>query len=158
MISRGISIHEAHSKDHHVHPDVPADSTSKSLLRLPFYFPLFPAERQHRPYSTLRLISKSHTLPLGRENNLKASSKQHALELMLQEIPGVTPSGSVGIAEEWKSFRRLMEGFERKAGDEGVGSARILLEGCKVGPICLLSATTGRLADRFMASIDRSDT
>ncbi|KAH8078270.1 hypothetical protein HD553DRAFT_146203 [Filobasidium floriforme] len=82
-----------------------------------------------RPY---KLISKSHTLPLGRENNLKASSKQHALELMLQEIPGVTPSGSVGIAEEWKSFRRLMEGFEKKAREEGVGSARILLEGCKV--------------------------
>jgi hypothetical protein len=69
---------------------------------------------------------------------------------MLQEIPGVTPSGSVGIAEEWKSFRRIMEGFERKAGDEGVGSARILLEGCKVSPNRLLSTPTGRLADRFL--------
>jgi hypothetical protein len=58
---------------------------------------------------------------------------------MLQEIPGVTPSGSVGIAEEWKSFRRLMEGFEKKAGDEEVGSARILLEGCKVSPNRFLS-------------------
>jgi hypothetical protein len=151
MISRGISIHEAHPKDHHVHPDVPADSTSKSLLCLPFYFPLFPAERQHRPYSTLRLISKSHTLPLGRENNLKASSKQHALELMLQEIPGVTPSGSVGIAEEWKSFRRLMEGFERKAGDEGVGSARILLEGCKVSSNRPITVSIERSADRFVS-------
>lgn len=58
---------------------------------------------------------------------------------MLQEIPGVTPSGSVGIAEEWKFFRRLMEGFEKKAAEGGVGSAKVLLEGCKVGPNCLLS-------------------
>jgi hypothetical protein len=51
----------------------------------------------------------------------------------------VTPSGSVGIAEEWKSFRRLMEGFEEKAAEGWAGSARILLEGCKVSPKCLLS-------------------
>lgn len=77
---------------------------------------------------------------------------------MLQEIPGVTPSGSVGIAEEWKSFRRLMEGFEKKAGDTGVGSARILLEGCKVGPNCPITVPIERSADRFVSWIDRSDT
>lgn len=80
-----------------------------------------------------RLISKSHTLSLGRENHLKASSKQHALELILQEIPGVTPSGSVGIAEEWKSFKRLMMGFEQRENEEGLASGKVLLEGCKVG-------------------------
>jgi hypothetical protein len=70
---------------------------------------------------------------------------------MLQEIPGVTPSGSVGIAEEWKSFRKLMEGFERKAGDEGVGSARILLEGCKVSSNRPITVPIERSADRFVS-------
>jgi len=93
---------------------------------------------------TCRLISKSHTLPLGRENHLKGSSKQHALELMLQEIPGVTPSGSVGIAEEWKSFRRLMQGFEQKEKEEGIGKGKVLLEGCKVGLLALFCSQPHR--------------
>lgn len=32
---------------------------------------------------------------------------------MLEEVTGVTESGAEGIAEQWKSFRNLMEAYER---------------------------------------------
>jgi hypothetical protein len=56
---------------------------------------------------------------------------------MLEEVTGVTESGAEGIADQWKSFRTLMEGFERlerrKArGEIGQKEVEGMLAGCVV--------------------------
>ena len=59
---------------------------------------------------------------------------------MLEEVTGVTESGAEGIADQWRSFRTLMEGFEklerRKArGEVSQKDVEGMLSGCVV---CLL--------------------
>lgn len=78
------------------------------------------------------MIQKSLAAFGSRDNARKGTSRQDTLELMLQEITGVTASGAVGISTQWEgSFRKLMEGFER-AEKEGQGREKTMLENCTV--------------------------
>jgi hypothetical protein len=40
---------------------------------------------------------------------------------MLQQIPLITSSGASGVAEHYKSFKELMEAFEKAERDEARG-------------------------------------
>lgn len=56
---------------------------------------------------------------------------------MLEEITGVTESGAEGIAEQWKSFRNLMEAYERmerrkEKGEIGQKDIEHMLANCVV--------------------------
>jgi hypothetical protein len=51
---------------------------------------------------------------------------------MLQEIPGVTPSGAIGIAHKYKSFAGLMSEFKRVEREEGKERARGMVADCQV--------------------------
>lgn len=77
-----------------------------------------------RPY---KLLAKSHLPPT--EPRRKASSTTDALEAMLQEVQGITPSAAAGIAAEYPNFSTLMRAFERA---ERRGDAETLLAECEI--------------------------
>lgn len=61
-----------------------------------------------RPY---KLLQKAHLAPT--DGIRKGSTPTGTLELMLQEIPGITPSAAKGIAADYPTFRDLQRAFER---------------------------------------------
>ncbi|GHJ88659.1 hypothetical protein NliqN6_5060 [Naganishia liquefaciens] len=63
-----------------------------------------------RPY---RHIQNSHLPFSTRDMPRKGDGPMDTFKKMLQEVTGVTESGAEGIADQWRSFRTLMEGFEQ---------------------------------------------
>jgi len=66
-----------------------------------------------------KLLSKSH-LPFSAPDVRKVAEPREALELMLQEVQGLTSSAASGISEEHPSFRAMMRAYEaaeRRGGD-----------------------------------------
>lgn len=51
---------------------------------------------------------------------------------MLQEVQGITPSASMGIASEYPTFKELMEAFEKAERRGGVERAEGMLQDCEV--------------------------
>lgn len=82
-----------------------------------------------RPY---KLISKSHLNFAPTEGSKKALQPTAVLELMLQEVQGITPSAAAGITEKYPTFRRLMEAFEMEEQRGGVERAEMMLQFCEV--------------------------
>ncbi|KIR63608.1 crossover junction endonuclease EME1 [Cryptococcus bacillisporus CA1873] len=82
-----------------------------------------------RPY---KLISKSHLNFAPAEGSKKALQPTAVLELMLQEVHGITPSAAAGITEKYPTFRRLMEAFEMEEQRGGVERAEVMLQFCEV--------------------------
>ncbi|KAL0243838.1 hypothetical protein I308_105100 [Cryptococcus tetragattii IND107] len=82
-----------------------------------------------RPY---KLISKSHLNFAPAEGSKKALQTTAVLELMLQEVQGITPSAAAGITEKYPTFRRLMEAFEMEEQRGGVERAEMMLQFCEV--------------------------
>lgn len=82
-----------------------------------------------RPY---KLISKSHLNFAPAEGSKKALQPTAVLELMLQEVQGITPSAAAGITEKYPTFRRLMEAFEMEEQRGGVERAEMMLQFCEV--------------------------
>jgi len=76
-----------------------------------------------------KLLSKSHLSFAPVEAKRKASSTTDALELMLQEVQGITQSAAAGIAAEYPTFAELMRAFEKA---ERKGAAEVLLADCEV--------------------------
>lgn len=98
--------------------------SSSSLFAYLYLSPHRHIQNSHLPFST-RDLPKKGDGPFG------------AFKQMLEEVTGVTESGAEGIADQWKSFRTLMEGFERlerrKArGEIGQKEVEGMLAGCVV--------------------------
>ncbi|ODN97220.1 hypothetical protein I350_08200 [Cryptococcus amylolentus CBS 6273] len=86
-----------------------------------------------RPY---KLISKSHLAFAPQDGQKKALESTAVLELMLQEVQGVTTSAAAGIAAEYPTFRDLMEAFEEaEEGPRGKSGAEAMLANCKVATL-----------------------
>lgn len=75
---------------------------------------------------------------------------------MLQEIPGVTPSGAIGIAHKYKSFAGLMSEFRRVEREEGKETARGMVADCQVR--LSFSFTFSRLCLRVSGNITTGKT
>ena len=60
-----------------------------------------------------RHIQNSHLPFSTRDMPRKGDGPMDTFKKMLQEVTGVTESGAEGIADQWRSFRTLMEGFEQ---------------------------------------------
>ncbi|WVO18391.1 hypothetical protein L204_106107 [Cryptococcus depauperatus] len=82
-----------------------------------------------RPY---KLLSKSHLSFAPADGQKKALQPTAVLELMLQEIQGITPSAAAGIAEVYPTFKKLMEAYEREEQKSGSKGAVMMLECCEV--------------------------
>ncbi|EAL18234.1 hypothetical protein CNBK2520 [Cryptococcus deneoformans B-3501A] len=82
-----------------------------------------------RPY---KLIAKSHLNFAPAEGSRKALQPTAVLELMLQEVQGITPSAAAGITEKYPTFRRLMEAFEMEEQRGGIERAEMMLQYCEV--------------------------
>ncbi|WVW81889.1 hypothetical protein I302_103888 [Kwoniella bestiolae CBS 10118] len=82
-----------------------------------------------RPY---KLISKSHLNFCPTDGIKKGSNPTETFELMLQEVQGITPSASMGIASEYPTFRGLMESFEKAERRGGVERAEGMLQDCQI--------------------------
>ncbi|WVQ62597.1 uncharacterized protein L199_000743 [Kwoniella botswanensis] len=82
-----------------------------------------------RPY---KLISKSHLAFCPTDGIRKGSNPTETLELMLQEVQGITPSASMGIASEYPTFKELMEAFEKAERRGGVERAEGMLQDCEI--------------------------
>ena len=95
-----------------------------------------------RPY---KLLHKS--LPLASVGR-KGSTPTDTFELMLQEVPGITPSAAKGISQEYPSFRDLQRAFERAERD---GTATFLLAECRVSTLKNGTAS-GRKVGKALAS------
>lgn len=98
--------------------------TTSTLLFTPFPSHI---QNSHLPFST-------------RDMPKKGDGPMDTFKKMLEEVTGVTESGAEGIADQWRSFRTLMEGFEklerRKArGEVSQKDVEGMLSGCVV---CLL--------------------
>ncbi|TYJ54898.1 hypothetical protein B9479_004406 [Cryptococcus floricola] len=86
-----------------------------------------------RPY---KLISKSHLAFSPQDGQKKALESTAVLELMLQEVQGVTSSAAAGIAAEYPTFRDLMGAFEEaEEGPRGKSGAEAMLANCKVATL-----------------------
>ncbi|EIW68055.1 hypothetical protein TREMEDRAFT_15378, partial [Tremella mesenterica DSM 1558] len=81
-----------------------------------------------RPY---KLISKSHLNFCPPDGIRKSSEPVGILELMLQQVQGITPSAAAGIAVEYPTFRHLMRAYDR-AERRGMSEAEGLLKDCEV--------------------------
>lgn len=82
-----------------------------------------------RPY---KLVSKSHLNFAPAEGTKKALQPTAVLELMLQEVQGITASAAAGITEKYPTFRRLMEAFEMEEQRGGMERAEMMLQYCEV--------------------------
>ncbi|WWC66778.1 uncharacterized protein I206_100683 [Kwoniella pini CBS 10737] len=82
-----------------------------------------------RPY---KLISKSHLNFCPTDGIRKSTNPTETFELMLQEVTGITPSASMGIASEYPTFRDLMESFEKAERRGGVERAEGMLADCEI--------------------------
>ncbi|KAK6905307.1 hypothetical protein I203_106130 [Kwoniella mangroviensis CBS 8507] len=82
-----------------------------------------------RPY---KLISKSHLAFCPTDGIKKGSKPTETFELMLQEVQGITPSASMGIASEYSTFKELMEAFEKAERRGGVERAEGMLQDCEI--------------------------
>lgn len=82
-----------------------------------------------RPY---KLVSKSHLNFAPAEGTRKALQPTAVLELMLQEVQGITASAAAGITEKYPTFRRLMEAFEMEEQRGGMERAEMMLQYCEV--------------------------
>jgi crossover junction endonuclease EME1 len=78
------------------------------------------------------MLSKSHLTFAPADGKRKAASTSDALELMLQEIQGITPSAASGIASEYTTFADLMRAFEKSEQRGGAARAEAMLEECQV--------------------------
>ncbi|WVQ80257.1 hypothetical protein IAT38_002362 [Cryptococcus sp. DSM 104549] len=79
-----------------------------------------------------KLLSKSHLNFCATDGIRKGSTPTSILELMLQEVQGITPSASQGIAAEYPTFRDLMESFEEAERRGGAPRGEAMLEDCQV--------------------------
>ncbi|CAK9779691.1 hypothetical protein CC85DRAFT_296353 [Cutaneotrichosporon oleaginosum] len=82
------------------------------------------ADVAFRPYKKL---TKSHLAFAPPEGQKKGTEPGEVLELMLQEVPGLTTSAALGVSRNYPSLRSLMEAYE----DDGDGAT--LLAGSSVG-------------------------
>jgi crossover junction endonuclease EME1 len=80
-----------------------------------------------------KLLSKSHLSFAEGEPKRKASSMTDALELMLQEVQGITSSAAAGITAIYPTFAELMLAFERAERRGGIEKAENMLADCEVG-------------------------
>ncbi|WWD22481.1 hypothetical protein CI109_106974 [Kwoniella shandongensis] len=82
-----------------------------------------------RPY---KLISKSHLNFCPTDGIKKGGNPTEVFELMLQEVQGITPSAAVGIAEEYPTFKDLMEAFEDAERRGGAAKGELMLQDCEI--------------------------
>jgi crossover junction endonuclease EME1 len=94
------------------------------------------ADVAFRPYKRL---TKSHLAFAAPEGQRKGAEPGPVLELMLQEVPGLTAAAALGVSRCYGSLRGLMEGYE---GDDDGAS---LLAGCAVGNLATGVATNRTL-------------
>ena len=87
-----------------------------------------------------KLLDKSHLPFAPPEHPRKATTSTDALELMLQEVIGITPSAASGIAAVHPTFADLMEAFEYAEGRGGVARAEAMLADCDVCRNVLIQA------------------
>jgi crossover junction endonuclease EME1 len=83
-----------------------------------------------RPY---KLLQKAHLAFCPADGVRKGTTPVSTFELMLQEVPGITPSAAAGIAAEYSSLHDLMLAFERAERKAGAGKGEELLQDCQVG-------------------------
>jgi crossover junction endonuclease EME1 len=98
-----------------------------------------------RPY---KLLQKAHLSFAPADGVRKGSTPTDTFELMLQEVPGITPSAAKGISQEYPSFRDLQRAFERAERD---GTATFLLAECRVSTLRNGTAS-GRKVGKALAS------
>ncbi|KAJ9097729.1 hypothetical protein QFC21_004767 [Naganishia friedmannii] len=82
-------------------------------------------------------IQNSHLPFSTRDVPKKGDGPFSTFKLILEEITGVTESGAEGIAEQWKSFRNLMEAYEhmerrKQKGEIGQKEIEHMLSTCVV--------------------------
>ncbi|ORY34205.1 hypothetical protein BCR39DRAFT_516748 [Naematelia encephala] len=82
-----------------------------------------------RPY---KLLAKSHLNFAPPDKPRKAASPTDALEMMLQEVQGITPSAASGIAAQYPNFAELMRAFERAERKGGAERGEGLLADCEI--------------------------
>lgn len=73
-------------------------------------------------------LTKSHLAFSAPDQLAKGEQPFEALELMLQEVPGITQSAAVGVTACYPSLRELMEAYEEVEEEAGP----TMLEGCPV--------------------------
>lgn len=78
-----------------------------------------------------KLLSKSHLPFSAPDHPRKATEPAEALELMLQEVQGLTWSAAGSIADRFPSFRGLMEAYEDAEAEGGSGAEEMVV-GCEV--------------------------
>lgn len=79
-----------------------------------------------------KLLSKSHLTFAPNEPRRKATSPTDALELMLQEVQGLTSSAAAGIAAEHPSFADLMRAYQKAERRGGEARAEAMLRDCQI--------------------------
>lgn len=76
-------------------------------------------------------MTKSHLSFSAPDHARKAQEPAEALQLMLQEVQGLTASASFGITEQHESFRSLMQAYE-KAEQRDIALAEDMVADCHV--------------------------
>lgn len=94
------------------------------------------ADVAFRPYKRLTKSHLAFSAPVGQS---KATEPNAVLELMLQEVPGLTSAAALGVSRNYPSLRTLMEAY---AGDDDGES---MLAGCAVGSLATGVATSRQL-------------
>ncbi|BEI87675.1 uncharacterized protein CcaverHIS019_0103930 [Cutaneotrichosporon cavernicola] len=94
------------------------------------------ADVAFRPYKKLTKSHLAFSAPVGQRKGAEPSS---VLELMLQEVPGLTAAAALGVSKGFPSLRKLMEAYEED--DDGES----LLAGCSVGSLATGVATSRTL-------------
>ncbi|BEJ10942.1 hypothetical protein CspHIS471_0103640 [Cutaneotrichosporon sp. HIS471] len=94
------------------------------------------ADVAFRPYKKLTKSHLAFSAPVGQRKGAEPSS---VLELMLQEVPGLTAAAALGVSKDYPSLRKLMEAYEED--DDGAS----LLAGCSVGSLATGVATSRTL-------------
>ncbi|GMK56721.1 hypothetical protein CspeluHIS016_0305610 [Cutaneotrichosporon spelunceum] len=94
------------------------------------------ADVAFRPYKKL---TKSHLAFSAPEGQRKGTEPGGVLELMLQEVPGLTTAAALSVSKYYPSLRNLMEAYE--GDDDGEG----LLASCSVKSLATGVATSRTL-------------
>ncbi|KAJ9094860.1 hypothetical protein QFC19_007789 [Naganishia cerealis] len=135
----GRSAQDGSSEEHM--PD--KEEVEKELVRLQLIhrcFQVCATDLSIQSRSSLqqyRHIQNSHLPFSTRDLPKKGDGPYGTFKLMLEEITGVTESGAEGIADQWKSFRTLMEEYEhmerrKEKGEIGQKQIEGMLANCVV--------------------------
>lgn len=95
-----------------------------------------------------KLLQKAHLSFAPADGIRKGATPTGTFELMLQEVPGITPSAAAGIALEYPTFRELQRAFEKA---ERNNTATTLLAECRVSNLKNGTAN-GRKLGKALAS------